>query len=59
MSIRDYENSNLPLERRLPSLARRFASLKKAIGLDPWSPENCICGLRLRVKTLLPGMRVI
>lgn len=38
--IRDYENPNLPLERRLPSLARRFACLRHAEGLDPWSAEQ-------------------
>ena len=38
--IRDYENPDLPLERRLPSLARRFTCLEDAQGLDPWSPER-------------------
>ncbi|MCP4600864.1 MAG: hypothetical protein GY847_10090 [Proteobacteria bacterium] len=38
--IRDYENSELPIERRLPSLARRFSCLKDADGLEPWSPEE-------------------
>lgn len=37
--MRDYENSALPLERRLPSLARRFPCLRDARGIDPWSPE--------------------
>lgn len=37
--VRDYENDELPLERRLPSLARRFDCLVGALGLDPWSPE--------------------
>jgi hypothetical protein len=37
--IRDYENPALPLEERLPSLARRFACLEGAHGLDPWAPE--------------------
>ncbi len=36
--IRDYENPDLPFERRLPSLARRFTCLKGAAGLEPWSP---------------------
>ncbi len=38
--VRDYENPELPLERRLPSLARRFSCLKKADGLEPWSPDD-------------------
>ena len=38
--IRDYENSALPLERRLPSLARRFPCLCNAPGLEPFSPER-------------------
>jgi hypothetical protein len=38
--IRDYENQELPIERRLPSLARRFACLKDADGLNPWSPDK-------------------
>ncbi len=37
--IRDYENRDLPLERRLPSLARRFRCLKDAAGLEPWTPD--------------------
>lgn len=38
--IRDYENQELPLEKRLPSLARRFSCMKDAKGLDPWSPKE-------------------
>lgn len=38
--IRDYENPDLPLNRRLPSLARRFSCLKDADGLKPWSPKE-------------------
>lgn len=37
--LRDYENPNLPLEVRLPSLARRFPCLAGAPGLDPFSPN--------------------
>ena len=37
--VRDYENPNLSLEQRLPSLARRFPCLERADGLDPWSPN--------------------
>ena len=35
---RAYESSGLPLEERLPSLARRFPSLVDANGLEPWAP---------------------
>ena len=38
--LRDYENPDLPLEARLPSLARRFPCLKGAPGLDPFSIET-------------------
>ena len=38
--IRDYENMELPLEKRLPSLARRFTCLVDAAGLAPWNPEQ-------------------
>jgi hypothetical protein len=38
--VRDYENPELPLEKRLPSLARRFPCLSKADGLDEWSAER-------------------
>lgn len=38
--IRDYENAKLPLERRLPSLAKRFPCLVGAEGLEPWTPER-------------------
>jgi len=38
--IRDYENLELPLEKRLPSLARRFTCLADADGLTPWIPEQ-------------------
>jgi hypothetical protein len=37
-SIRSYERRDLPLEERLPSLARRFPCLKGAEGLDPFDP---------------------
>ena len=35
-SIRAYERIDLPLEERLPSLARRFHALVTAEGTDPW-----------------------
>ena len=35
--LRDYENPDLPLAVRLPSLARRFPCLRGASGLDPFS----------------------
>lgn len=38
--VRDYENRDLPLAKRLPSLARRFNCLANADGLDPWLPEQ-------------------
>jgi hypothetical protein len=38
--LRDYENKDLPLEIRLPSLARRFPCLKGAAGLMPFSKES-------------------
>jgi hypothetical protein len=38
--IRDYENLDLPLERRLPSLARRFPCLRHADGLMPFNAET-------------------
>jgi hypothetical protein len=37
-SIRSYERADLDLGGRLPSLARRFPSLKGAGGLEPWNP---------------------
>ena len=37
-SIRSYERRDLPLEQRLPSLARRFPCLKGAAGLEPFDP---------------------
>ena len=37
--IRAYERGDLPLEERLPSLARRFPCLQGAAGIDPWDPE--------------------
>ena len=37
--IRAYERGDLPLEERLPSLARRFPCLESASGIDPWDPE--------------------
>jgi hypothetical protein len=44
--IRDYENSALPLERRLPSLAKRFTCLKNAKGLEPWSTDVLFAWLK-------------
>lgn len=38
--IRAYERGDLPLEERLPSLARRFPCLEGARGLEPWDPEK-------------------
>ncbi len=38
--VRDYENSSLSLEERLPSLARRFSCLGGAKGLDSWSASE-------------------
>jgi len=38
--IRAYENPDLPLSERLPSLARRFSCISRADGLDPWSPDR-------------------
>lgn len=38
--VRDYENSGLSLEERLPSLARRFSCLTGAKGLNPWSASE-------------------
>lgn len=40
--IRDYENPELPVSRRVSSLGRRFACLERALGLDPWDPEELI-----------------
>jgi hypothetical protein len=37
--IRDYENTDLSLAERVPSLARRFPCLKGAPGLTPFDPE--------------------
>ena len=37
--IRTYERKDLPLEQRLPSLARRFPSLRGARGIDPWNAD--------------------
>ena len=37
--VRDYENADLALEERVPSLARRFPCLKNAAGVQPWSAE--------------------
>ena len=37
--IRDYENTNLTIEERVSSLARRFPCLKGAPGLTPFDPE--------------------
>ncbi len=39
-AIRGYERKDLPLDRRLPSLARRFPCLEGARGVDPWAPEE-------------------
>lgn len=47
-TIRAYERFDLPLEERLPSLARRFPCLKDAEGIFPWDPDklhNWILGL--------------
>jgi hypothetical protein len=38
-SIRAYERSELPVAERLPSLARRFPSLRGAEGLEPFDPD--------------------
>lgn len=38
--LRDYENPELSLEIRLPSLARRFPCLKGAPGLNPFCKEE-------------------
>ena len=38
--LRDYENPDLSLEVRLPSLARRFPCLKGAPGLQPFSVRD-------------------
>ncbi len=38
--LRDYENSTLPLDKRVPSLARRFSCLKHAEGVEPWCPDT-------------------
>ena len=38
--IRDYENVDLPLEERVPSLARRFPCLREAKGLSPFNAEE-------------------
>ena len=38
--IRAYERSDLPIEEKLPSLARRFTSLADAPGLEPWDPPS-------------------
>ena len=35
--IRDYENPNLSMEERLPSLAMRFSCLRRAKGLAPFT----------------------
>ena len=37
--IRDYENTELSKDERIPSLAKRFSSLQPAEGLSPWNPE--------------------
>ena len=37
--IRDYENTTLPVEKRVASLARRFPCLEGAPGLDPMAPS--------------------
>jgi hypothetical protein len=41
--VRDYENDELPIERRVSSLARRFDCLASARGLEPWSAEALHC----------------
>lgn len=40
MSIRAYERSDLPLEKKLPSLGKRFPCLRGAPGLDPWDSSE-------------------
>jgi hypothetical protein len=47
-SIRAYERPELPLEQRLPSLARRFPCLDGAAGLDPWDPRALHAWIRER-----------
>lgn len=37
--IRAYERKDLPIEKRLPSLARRFTPLRNAHGISPFDPE--------------------
>jgi hypothetical protein len=37
--IRAYERKDLPLEKRLSSLARRFTPLANAHGINPFEPE--------------------
>lgn len=44
--IRDYENTTLPIEKRVASLARRFPCLKGAPGLDPMTPSEFYKWLR-------------
>lgn len=39
VTIRAYEQNNLPLDKRLTSLARRFPCLKNAQGIEPWNAE--------------------
>ena len=38
--IRDYENTELSKDERIPSLAKRFSSLQQADGLKPWHPAT-------------------
>ena len=40
VSIRAYEQKDLPLKERLSSLARRFTTLKNAHGIAPFSAER-------------------
>lgn len=49
--LRDYENPELSLQIRLPSLARRFPCLKAAPGLDPF----CEAEFHAWIKTRPPG----
>ena len=45
-SIRAYERPDLPLAKRLPSLARRFPCLADAEGVAPWDPERLYAWIR-------------
>ncbi|MDJ0765924.1 MAG: hypothetical protein QNJ97_23270 [Myxococcota bacterium] len=49
--IRDYENPKLPLEKRVPSLARRFSCLSRADGLTPWAAETFYAWVTAQAKS--------